>query len=219
MTDKLVLASVSPRRKELMSLGGWVFEVIPANVNEDFEAIEDAREYVLRIAEDKARAVVQSAPHGSLVIAADTTVVDPDGIILAKPVHEAEAYQMLDRLRDRTHQVLTAVVVIRTADGSIAREICTTDVRMRSYNDPEIHSYIASGDPFDKAGGYAIQNSQFHPVEEISGCYTNVVGLPVCTLAHLLESFGVATNVDVPKGCSPAQYTACSICEQLYKNL
>lgn len=219
MTDKLILGSVSPRRKELMSLGGWEFDVLPANVDESMLVDEGAREYVLRIAEEKARAVSKSTPSGSLVIAADTTVVDPEGIILAKPGHEREAYEMLDRLRGRTHQVLTGVVVLHTRDGRIDREICATKVRMRSYSDQEIQAYIASGDPFDKAGGYAIQHVEFHPVEEISGCYANVVGLPVCKLTRLLETFGIETTAQVPKSCPSTDNEACSICEHLDQNL
>ena len=202
-----------------MAMGGWVFDIMPADVDESSLKDEGAREYVLRIAEHKARSVCESAPPGSLVVAADTTVVDPLGSILAKPIHEQEAYEMLDRLRGRIHQVLTAVVVIRAPQGSIEREICATNVRMRSYSDDEIQAYIASGDPFDKAGGYAIQHAEFHPVEAITGCYANVVGLPICTLSRLLESFGIETKVQVPAGCPSTHYTACSICEQLDNNL
>jgi septum formation protein len=216
---KLILGSVSPRRKELMSLGGWVFDIMPADVDENILQNENAREYVLRIAEDKARAVSRSVPDGSLVIAADTTVVDPEGTILAKPMHEVEAHQMLDRLRGRVHQVLTGVVVLHTSNDLTQRDVCATEVRMRSYSDQEILAYIQSGDPFDKAGGYAIQHAGFHPVEEINGCYANVVGLPVCTLARLLETFGVQTAVQVPKDCLPTQDTPCSICKQLDNNL
>jgi MAF protein len=159
------------------------------------------------------------APSGSLIIAADTTVVDPDGDILAKPMHEGEAFEMLDRLRGRTHQVLTGVVVLLATEGLIKQEVCATHVRMRPYTDREIQAYIESRDPFDKAGGYAIQHIEFHPVEEITGCYANVVGLPVCTLARLLESFGVETKVQVPEGCPSTHYSACSICERLDQRL
>lgn len=215
MTDKLVLGSVSPRRKELMSMGGWEFDVLPAQVNEDLLPGEGAREYVLRMAETKACEVAKHTSAGSLVIAADTTVVDPQGTILAKPSDDQEAYQMLESLRGATHQVLTAVAVLRASDGVLEKEICVTDVRMRSYSHLEMHAYIASGDPFDKAGGYAIQNEEFHPVEEISGCYANVVGLPICTLAHLLEMFDIEAYAQLPKDCSSTQYSACSICERL----
>jgi septum formation protein len=216
--DKLILGSVSPRRKELMALGGWKFTVMPANVDESLLEGEGAQEYVLRIAEEKARTVGKLAPPGRLVISADTTVVDPEGVILAKPLHEGEAYEMLDRLRDRTHQVITGVVVFDTSQNLVQRAFCTTHVHMRSYTDPEIQSYIASGDPFDKAGGYAIQHDEFHPVEQITGCYANVVGLPVCTLARLLKFFGHETQVQVPEGCPSSYYSACSVCEQLENN-
>jgi septum formation protein len=215
MTDKLVLGSISPRRKELMVLGGWEFEIRPAHVDEDLLPQEEPRKYVLRMAGSKAKTVAAQIATGSLVITADTTVVDPQGKILAKPQHEQEALEMLERLRGRTHQVLTGIAVMRAPDGPIYQDVCMTDVRMRDYSTDEMMAYIASGDPFDKAGGYAIQHQEFHPVEKISGCYANVVGLPVCTLGHLLRRFGIETPAGVPKECPSKNNTDCSICEQL----
>jgi septum formation protein len=215
MTDKIVLGSISPRRKELMILGGWEFDIRPAHVNEDLLPEEEPRKYVLRVAASKARTVAAQVATGSLVITADTTVVDPQGKILAKPQHEQEAIDMLERLRGRTHQVLTGIVVMRAPDGPLYQDVCETDVCMRDYSMDEMRAYIASGDPFDKAGGYAIQHQEFHPVDEISGCYANVVGLPVCTLAQLLRNFGIETPAGVPQECPSKNNTDCSVCEQL----
>jgi septum formation protein len=219
MTNKLVLGSISPRRKELMNLGGWEFDIRPAHVDEDLLPEEEPRKYVLRVAASKARTVAAQVATGNLVITADTTVVDPQGKILAKPQHEQEAKEMLERLRGRTHQVLTGIAVMRAFEGPLYQDVCVTDVKMRDYSMDEMMAYIASGDPFDKAGGYAIQHQKFHPVEAINGCYANVVGLPVCTLGQLLKPFGIETPAGVPKDCPSKNYTDCSICEQLDHHL
>jgi septum formation protein len=211
----LVLASVSPRRKELMAIGGWQFEVMPANIDEDFLPVEKPNSYVLRMAESKANAVENLASRGSLVIGADTTVVGPLGGILAKPQNEKEALEMLRSLRGLVHQVYTGVVILQAGSGMIDRDVCITYVQMRSYSESEMHDYIATGDPFDKAGGYAIQHEEFDPVERIKGCYTNVVGLPICTLAHLLEKQGVKTPYLFPANHSSMHFDRCPICKQL----
>jgi MAF protein len=196
----LILASSSPRRKQLLLLGGWEFETRPAEIDESPLPAEDPQEYVLRLAHTKARVVSRRAPADALIIAADTTVA-LEGAILGKPVDAAEAETMLSSLRGRTHQVHTALVVQRASDGTVSSEICTTDVIMRLYSDIEMHEYISSGDPLDKAGGYAIQHAGFHPVESIAGCYTNVMGLPVCSLANLLAGFGVYPRANIGQGC------------------
>lgn len=215
---KLVLASVSPRRKELMEMGGWQFNILPAGVDEDLFRTEKPQDYVLRIAGSKARAVAQQVSHGSLIIGADTTVVGPQGEILAKPQDRKEALDMLQRLRGRVHQVYTGVVVMRVDNGTIDQDLCVTDVYMRSYTESEMHQYIATGDPFDKAGGYAIQHQEFNPVERIKGCYANVVGLPICTLARLLEKQGVETPNQFPVDGYSIQPDQCPICKQLARS-
>jgi MAF protein len=212
---KLVLASVSPRRKELMAMGGWQFEILPAGIDEELLLTEKPHGYVLRVAESKARAVANQVSRGSLVIGADTTVVGPRGDILAKPQNEKEAREMLQRLRGRVHQVYTGVVVLQVDNGTIDRDLCVTDVYMRSYTDTEMQDYIATGDPFDKAGGYAIQHQEFNPVERIEGCYANVVGLPVCTLAHLLKKQGIETPYQFPIDGSSIEHAQCPICKLL----
>lgn len=214
----LVLASVSPRRRELLALGSWQFQVMPAQINEDPLQAESPQDYVLRMAEQKARAISNQVPPGSLVIGADTTVVSPQGDILAKPLDRQEALAMLGCLCGRTHQVLTAVAVISVEDGRAVQDVCVTEVEMRPYSEAEMLDYIATGDPFDKAGGYAIQHQEFDPVQGIQGCYANVVGLPVCTLARLLEMFGIETPNNLPKQRSHDQYKQCPVCAQLTTN-
>jgi septum formation protein len=196
----LILASSSPRRSQLLALGGWEFETRPAEIDESPLPAEDPREYVLRLALGKAQAIAASAGAEALVIAADTTVA-LDGAILGKPADDAEAEAMLRSLRGRTHQVHTALVVRRAPDEQVVSDVCTTDVLMRPYDDEEMRAYIASGDPLDKAGAYAIQHAGFHPVESLTGCYTNVMGLPVCTLANMLADFGISPRAEIGRRC------------------
>lgn len=199
------MASNSPRRRQLLSLGGWEFQVSAAEVDERPLPGEDPRGYVLRLAESKARAAAAAAGKSGLIIAADTTVADPaarDGTnILGKPSDEQQAREMLRRLRGRLHQVYTALAVLRLADGVLLTDLCATDVPMRAYSDEEIEAYIASGDPLDKAGGYAIQHAGFHPVEGLEGCYANVMGLPLCHLRRTLARLGVEPLTDIPQAC------------------
>ncbi|HJW90827.1 MAG TPA: Maf family protein [Anaerolineales bacterium] len=186
----LVLASNSPRRKQLLQLGGWEFQVVAAHVDENPHPGEGPRAYVLRLAKEKAQVGAQNAPGAEVVVAADTTVVD--GVaFLGKPVDAAEAAAMLRRLRARRHQVYTGLVALRRADGLILSDVCVTNVFMRDYSEAEIKAYIATGDPLDKAGAYAIQHTGFDPVEKIEGCFANVVGLPLCLLSRLLAKLGL----------------------------
>ncbi len=199
----LVLASNSPRRKQLLQLGGWEFRVVPAEIDEQLISGEAPEIYVRRLAEEKARAAVArlSAGQDSLVVVAADTTVAQDGVILGKPENPAEAEAMLSQLRGRVHQVHTGVSVLHLRDGRQVSDVCTTDVRMRLYTAQEVAAYVASGDPLDKAGAYAIQNTDFHPVEKIQGCYTNVVGLPLCCLQRLLAQVGVGDPDRLPQVC------------------
>ena len=198
-TPKLILASNSPRRRQLLALSGWDFEVIVADVDENlFHHGEPPADYVLRLAETKARAV--PARSDQIVLAADTTVVDGSEI-LGKPKDDAEAFAMLTRLRGHTHQVYTGVALLRQNDGLLLKELCVTDVPMRNYSDDEINAYIETGDPLDKAGAYAIQHSQFHPVTNVIGCYTSVMGLPLCQVASLMGKMGFSFHTSVPAEC------------------
>ncbi len=178
----IVLASASPRRRELLPALGVTFDVIPANVDEsdeDHDAARLARTLALR----KARAVADTRP-GDTVIGADTIVVLGDRQ-LGKPGDHTEARAMLEALRGRTHHVVTGVAVIGA--GGEATETVTTAVTMRDYSDDEVARYIARGEPFDKAGGYAVQDAEFAPAAAVEGCRCAVIGLPLWTLRRLLQ--------------------------------
>jgi MAF protein len=174
--------------------------VLPADVDETPLPGEPADKYVMRLAEAKARAVGDAAAPGELVVAADTTVAD-GGEILGKPADAAEARSMLIQLRGRKHQVHTALAVFHPANGRLVTELSTTDVPMRPYTDEEIQVYIATGDPFDKAGSYAIQHPEFRPVTALEGCYANVVGLPLCHLMRAMRTFELSPAGNLPTAC------------------
>jgi MAF protein len=206
----LVLASNSPRRHELLKLGGWTFESRPVDVDESLRPGEAPEAYVLRLAEGKARTCAQTAPAESIILGADTAVVDGQSI-LGKPKDPAEAVAMLESLRGHSHRVLTGLAVLRLTDRRLVTDLCCTDVPMRNYRKDEIEAYVASGDPLDKAGAYAIQHAGFHPVESLGGCYASVMGLPLCHLARCLRSLGVAPLTDIAAQCQSALVYACPI--------
>jgi septum formation protein len=163
-TMTLILASNSPRRRQLLALAGWDFIVSVADVDESPLPNESPADYVIRLAETKARAITADADQ--IILAADTTVVDGSDI-LGKPRDDAEAIAMLTRLRGRTHQVYTGIALLRVSDGLLLKDLCVTDVPMREYSDEEMRVYVATGDPLDKAGAYAIQHPGFSPVESM----------------------------------------------------
>jgi septum formation protein len=211
MSEKvIILASGSPRRRELLGLTGLTFRLAKADIDETPHSGEAAADYTLRLSREKARAVMVTVTEDALILAADTTVADGD-LILGKPADPDEARAMLRRLRGRVHQVYTALTLLDTASGRSVSETAVTDVPMRDYSDEEIEAYIASGDPFDKAGGYAIQNAGFHPVTALSGCYANVVGLPLCHLVRALRVFGIAPGDDVPQRCQQHHAYVCDV--------
>lgn len=186
----LILASASPRRRELLKQAGFTFEVRPAHVNEDPHPDEDPVAYVVRLARDKAQSVLAEVlseapalPH--LVLGADTTVT-LDGHILAKPEDAADAARMLRMLSGRTHRVITGVAVASATGTEVAAEI--TGVQFLTLTDEEIDSYIATGEPMDKAGAYGIQGYAAKWIPRIEGCYFNVVGLPLALVATMLEA-------------------------------
>ncbi len=200
----LVLASTSPRRRELLARLGLPFTVRPASVDE--EGLEVAFKgaavhLALHLARHKA-AAGRVADPAATVIAADTTVL-LGGDVLGKPRDAAEAWATLRRLRGREHQVRTGLVVHAPDRAEPLARAVTTHVMMREYSDDEIARYIASGDPFDKAGSYAIQHPDFQPVAAIRGCAPNVMGLPLSTLAAMLRALGYApaTPAPGPNGC------------------
>jgi septum formation protein len=210
----LVLASNSPRRKQLLGLGGWAFRVEPAEVDENPLPGEDALGYVLRLAQSKAQVVAERSPLEDTIIAADTTVVD-GGQILGKPSDALEAESILRRLRGRQHQVFTALAVVRRSDNFQATDWCATQVPMRAYSDEEMHAYIATGDPLDKAGAYAIQHPEFSPVTGLDGCFANVMGLPLCHLARTLRRLAIQADRDIPQACQAELQYSCSFFPQV----
>ena len=182
----IVLASASPRRRELLPALGVTFEVIPADIDESGEDADAAR-LARDLARRKALAVAADRPADT-VIGADTIVV-LEGRQLGKPADATEARAMLEALRGRTHHVVTGVAVI--ANGAEATEAVTTAVTMRDYSDDEVTRYIARGEPFDKAGAYAVQDAEFAPAAAVEGCRCAVIGLPLWTLRRLLLGAGV----------------------------
>jgi septum formation protein len=186
----LVLASNSPRRRQLLRLAGWSFQVSPAEIDETPLPGENPASYVSRLAQEKAFTTASQVASGSVILAADTAVVDGDEI-LGKPASSAQAVEILARLRGRPHQVFTAIAWMRAGDkdGPLS-EVCSTNVYMRNYSDEEVLDYVASGDPMDKAGAYAIQHRGFDPVERLEGCFTNVMGLPLCYLYRAMGKLG-----------------------------
>ncbi len=200
VTEKapLILASNSPRRRLLLGLTGIPFNILVADVDESPLANENPADYVLRLAETKARAVRAEADQ--VILAADTTVVDgPD--ILGKPADAAEAVSMLKRLRGHAHQVYTGIALFRKSDGLLLTDLCVTDVTMRAYSDEEIEAYVATGDPLDKAGAYAIQHSGFHPVARMDGCFASVMGLPVCHVILQMRKMDLQPDTGFFAGC------------------
>jgi septum formation protein len=195
-----ILASSSPRRRALFTTFGIPFTIHKPEIDESQHPGEAPLTYVQRLSRQKAARIAQLQTVSSVVLAADTVVIvgadtlgiTEEGEILGKPVDAADAYAMLSRLRGRTHQVCTALTLHHLTDAEpvIHTLLTCTEVLMRPYSAAEIEAYIATGDPFDKAGSYAIQHPVFRPVAQVTGCYTNVVGLPMCTLHNALVSQG-----------------------------
>jgi septum formation protein len=206
----LLLASKSPRRRGLLALCAWEFDLIEADINETLRPDETPGDYVLRLAEAKARACAGQASSHQIVVGADTTVVD-DSKILGKPTNPLEATEMLNRLRGHSHQVYTGIAILRKSDGRLVTDLCVTQVPMRDYGDQEIKAYVQSGDPFDKAGGYAIQHTGFQPVDDLSGCYASVMGLPLCHLVRTLHHLNLAPAVDVAAKCQTTLQYSCPV--------
>jgi nucleoside triphosphate pyrophosphatase len=176
LCEKLILASSSPRRKELLTAAGWPFEAITAGIDESVWPNENPAAYVQRLARSKAEAVAAKLHHG-LVLGADTTVVVNDEI-LGQPVDDADAKRMLDLLHGKWHEVLTGVAVVRVSgEARVAYE--TTRVRFAPMSEREIDWYVATGETHGKAGAYGIQGPAGLFIEEIEGDYFNIVGLPI----------------------------------------
>ena len=195
----LVLASSSPRRRELLALAGFAFTVSPALIAEELRAGESPIGYVTRLAREKAEAVwsrhsaQDREDDARMVLGADTTVVAADGQILEKPLDEAHAARMLRLLSGTTHQVITGVALVSSAGVEVAAEV--TYVTMLTLSDAEIAEYLAAGESMDKAGAYAIQGRAARWVPRIHGCYFNVMGLPLALVSSMIEGVRVRSEL------------------------
>jgi len=189
MANRLILASRSPRRYELLKQMGLDFEVIPSRVEEEnLVQNESPRDHVLRLSDAKALDVGRQYPN-DWVIGADT-IVTINGMILGKPKTGEEALDMLGRLSGQEHHVLSSIAVRHLSKEKAQREAVQTAVKMRTLSQDEMGWYIGTGEPFDKAGAYGIQGIGSFMIESIRGSYTNVVGLPLCELIQMLTKLG-----------------------------
>ena len=194
---RFILASSSPRRREILGEMIDEFEIIKPQIDETQHPDEQVLDYVKRLSVEKAQAIANQIHDNATILAADTVVIlaadtigiEADGEILGKPIDVDDALAILKRLRNRPHQVCTAFTLQNGTQRHT--ESVTTIVYMRDYTDTEIDTYIATGDPFDKAGSYAIQHEGFHPVSKIEGSYTNVVGLPADEVRSALVAMGI----------------------------
>lgn len=184
----LILASASPRRRELLTQAGFTFHVHPSHIDETLRPNENPIAYVTRLAREKAEAVynqLSPAEPNIVVLGADTTVT-LDNHILGKPESDDDAKRMLRLLSGRTHRVITGISLVSGSGAQTAAE--ATAVQFLSLSDAEIEAYVATGEPNDKAGGYAIQGPAARWIPRIDGCYFNVVGLPISLVATLLDA-------------------------------
>lgn len=183
----IILASNSPRRRELLGLAGIEFDVIPASFDEESVPFMEPSEYTKLLAEQKALETARNYPE-HMVIGADTIVVI-DSQILNKPTSRSDAVRMLGMLSGRTHTVFTGFCLACLAEHRIITDSVATDVRFKNLSNEEIEWYASTDEPYDKAGGYAVQGAGVFMIESINGSYTNVIGLPVSTvLSHLMET-------------------------------
>ena len=212
----LILASTSPRRRQLLALSGWAFDLRPVDAVEMPLPAESPADFVQRMSQTKARMAAVGVNGGALIIAADTTVTI-DGRLLNKPADAREAAAMLIQLRGRTHEVLTALTVFDAATREMSTDLARSRVPMRAYADAELHAYVATGDPLDKAGAYAIQHPGFQPVDtsHFDDCFANVMGLPLCHLLRRLRQLGVEPNTDLPAECQRFIPYQCPVFEKI----
>lgn len=185
----LFLASASPRRSELLAQAGFSFEVHPAHIPEEPLTNENPIAYVVRLAREKAQAVFDELGDPQAVVLGADTTVTLDGHILGKPEDAADAARMLRMLSGRTHRVMTGVAVATAKGAEVAAEV--TGVQFLTLSEEDIAAYVATGEPIDKAGAYAIQGRAARWIPRVEGCYFNVVGLPLALVSTLLEPFDV----------------------------
>lgn len=203
----LLLASQSPRRREMITWLGLVAQTATADIDESPLPDERPKTMAVRLATAKARAV-QVEGSTMWILAADT-IVDLARRPLGKPHDQGEARSMLWQLRQQPHDVHTGVALYNPTSGASTVRCVTTHIVMRDYTINEIQTYVASGDPMDKAGAYAIQNTVFHPVSRVDRCYANVVGFPFCAVANLLREWNVRLDVNFPALCADHFGYAC----------
>lgn len=196
---KIVLASQSPRRREMLAWLALPAELTHTDVDETPHDGEPPSTTAMRLAVAKVHAV-EPTDNDAWILGADT-VVDLNGISLGKPTDPAEACTMLRQLRERSHAVHTAIALYHPQTCQMSTRRVTSTVQMRGYSDGEIEAYVHTGDPMDKAGAYAIQNSVFRPVAHVDRCYANVVGFPLCAIAALLEAWDLTLTVNIPALC------------------
>lgn len=200
--DDLLLASGSPRRRSLLEAAGVVPLVKPVDLDESVYDHESGSEMVRRLALEKVRSAADRFDQGRIVVAADTTVVHR-GRILLKPESREQAVHMLLGLQEGQHEVLTALALIERSTGRELVRLTRSQLEMREYSRAEVVEYVAGGSPLDKAGAYGIQDDGFDPVnlDAFEDCFTNVMGLPLCTLSQMLEELGWATEQDLVQAC------------------
>lgn len=216
---KLILASGSPRRSELIALTGWEIEVRPVDVDESEHPGEDGLDLARRLAVEKAREAAARFGKSGLILAADT-VVESGGRILGKPTSAQEARKMLMSLRGKSHQVHSAIALLDSDKGHLHIDACSTEVPMRTYSQAEVESYVQGGSPLDKAGAYGIQDDDFKPVnvDQMTGCYANVVGLPICHVVRTMRKFGQEPIYDVPSRCQEHTGYDCGVFTQILRD-
>lgn len=184
-----ILASASPRRREILQSVGLNFKIIPAHVNEDYIAGESPYKHVRRLSRDKAMAVAEKH-QDAWVLGADTIVVI-DGIILGKPQNKTQAKNMLKKLSGREHKVFTCFTIIHMESVVCETKVVQSAVQFKIISPDEMNWYIACDEPYDKAGGYALQGKGSYFIQSIRGSYTNVIGLPLCEVLEILKKFKV----------------------------
>jgi septum formation protein len=206
----LILASGSPRRRELLGLFDIPFAVQPADIDETQNPGETPRDYVWRLAREKGQAIAQAS---NLPVLSADTIVEFEGQVWGKPLDRQDAERILGILRGRMHRVYTAISLIDYSTGLGLERLVESDVFMRDYSKSELQTYLDSGNWYDKAGGYAIQDSQFQPCEAYGGSYTNIMGLPVHAVTEMLAQAGfeiredLLTHIEDSLGITCAQMT------------
>ncbi len=217
---RFILASQSPRRRELIGLCGYPFDTLAADVDESSGSDPDPAHDCTQTARLKAKAILNQIDlprqERTIIIAADT-IVALDGQILGKPRDATDARQMLTTLRGRTHDVHTGVMIIDVDSGQEVLGSHTAVVIMRRYTDQEMSAYIATGDPLDKAGAYAIQHAIFKPVEHLNGCYLGVMGLSICHLLQLLRQIDLPFQAELASLDTAHQHYECPLYDNISK--